>query len=208
MCGKFISRFNPGLIILSGFWIVLFLLCLSVSPLRAHKVYLFAWVEGGTVRTDSYLSNKKKIKDGIIQVFDPLGKKLLEGKTDTQGSFSFKIPKKTDLTITLTAAMGHRAEFTLPAEEISGPHEHLVHELSTEAARKVDQFNSQKSVAYIVSSLELMLDQKLQPIEMRLARLDERQGPGATEVIGGIGYLIGLMGLALYFKSRNKNNPT
>jgi nickel transport protein len=32
-----------------------------------------------------------------------------------------------------------------------------------------------------------------------------KQGPTVTEIFGGIGYIIGLMGIAAYFKNRRKN---
>ncbi len=31
-------------------------------------------------------------------------------------------------------------------------------------------------------------------------------GPGLTEIIGGIGYIFGLVGMAMYFTSRKKRN--
>jgi len=30
-------------------------------------------------------------------------------------------------------------------------------------------------------------------------------GPGITEIMGGIGYIIGLVGIALYFSNRKRN---
>jgi len=51
-------------------------------------------------------------------VFDLSGNKLLEGKTNDNGEFSFKIPKKADLRIVLEATMGHKTEYILKADEI------------------------------------------------------------------------------------------
>ena len=48
------------------------------SSAYGHKVYIFAWVEGDTVYTDSYFPDKRKVAGGKIEVFDPSGKKLLE----------------------------------------------------------------------------------------------------------------------------------
>jgi nickel transport protein len=38
-----------------------------------------------------------------------------------------------------------------------------------------------------------------------LATIQEERGPGLTEIIGGIGYIFGVMGLILYLKGRKKN---
>jgi len=45
------------------------------------------------------------------------------------------------------------------------------------------------------------LDKKLAPINHDLDQLSN-SGPGMTEIIGGIGYIFGLMGLYFYFKKR------
>ncbi len=52
----------------------------------AHKVYVYAWWEGDTVQTESYFGAKKKVMDGLIQVFDLSGQKLLEGHTNVKWS--------------------------------------------------------------------------------------------------------------------------
>jgi nickel transport protein len=49
------------------------------------------------------------------------------------------------------------------------------------------------------------LDRKIAPIANMLASLNDR-GPGLTEIIGGIGYICGLAGVALYLASRKRNN--
>ena len=60
------------------------------------------------------------MKGGLIQVFDPFGKKLLEGRTNEQGEFAFTSVQKTDLRIVLEAGMGHRSESILKKEEFGG----------------------------------------------------------------------------------------
>ena len=44
----------------------------------------------------------------------------LEGKTDENGRWSFAPPKKTDLRIVINAGAGHKGEWTVRAEELSG----------------------------------------------------------------------------------------
>ena len=51
--------------------VLCFILIWVPSSVFAHKVYLFAWVEGNTVSTESYFSGKKKVMGGPIKVFDP-----------------------------------------------------------------------------------------------------------------------------------------
>ena len=98
---------------------IVFFLCLS-SPLHlwAHKVEIYAWVEGNRVFTESFFSGGHKAAESQIEVFDNNGEKLLTGKTDSQGMFSFPLPKKRGLKIVLRTPEGHRSEFNLKAGEI------------------------------------------------------------------------------------------
>jgi hypothetical protein len=97
------------------------LLFFRTEAALAHRVNLFAWVEGDTVYVESKFSGGKTVKAGKIIVTDPRGTELLKGKTDENGKFSFKVPKKTDLKIVLIAGAAHRAEWTIPLEEIEMP---------------------------------------------------------------------------------------
>jgi nickel transport protein len=166
--------------------IVLLLLCFS-APAFAHKVYLYAWVEGNTVYTESYFSGGVKVNNGLIQVFDPAGKKLLEGHTNAKGEFSF------------------RSEYILKADELGGSS-------ASETGNKpaVDVTKTEPSAPVQVNADEIRkivdesLDSRLRPIARSIARLQEEKGPGFTEIIGGIGYIFGIMGLLLYFRNRKK----
>jgi nickel transport protein len=102
------------------FPLFLVLLLFAAPQVNAHGINVTARVEGDRILTESYFSNKLKVIEGEVKVFGPDGKQLLEGKTDTNGIFSFKIPQETDLKIVLESAMGHRAVYVLQADEIMG----------------------------------------------------------------------------------------
>ncbi len=182
--------------------IVFFLLCSSV-PAFAHKVYIYAWVEGNTIYTESYFSGGGRVKNGVIQVFDARGKDLLEGRTNAKGEFSFQIPEKATLRIVVNASMGHRGEYVLKAEEIG---ENPPAESKRKDAAKVSNRESHSVIRVeedqIRRIVEASLDSRLRPIARSIARLQEDRGPGFTEIVGGIGYIFGIMGLALYFRGR------
>jgi hypothetical protein len=97
------------------------LLFFRTEAVDAHRVNLFAWVEGDTVYVESKFSGGKTVKAGKIIVTDSQGTELLKGETNENGQFSFKIPKKTDLKIVLIAGAAHRAEWTIPLAEIEMP---------------------------------------------------------------------------------------
>ncbi len=203
-------------LLLPAIWLVL-----CVTPAWAHKVMIFGWVEGDTVYTESKFSGGKKAKNCTVVVYDKEGNQLLEGKTDEQGEFSFKVPKKTDLKIVLKASMGHMAEWVIPADEITadGPisEERSTPDVGLQVATKegspsVETKTSGELPApaavgmsrqEVKALIDESLDRKLAPIlNMLVDSLD--RGPRVSEVIGGIGYIFGLVGVALYFANRRR----
>lgn len=94
------------------------LLFLWGSPAWAHKVNLFAYVEGDKVYTESYFADGQKVIGGEIEVTDAAGTKLLSGKTDDKGGFAFPLAKQQTLTITVNSGMGHKNSYVLKREEM------------------------------------------------------------------------------------------
>ncbi len=188
--------------------IFLIIIIMDVSVF-AHKVNIFAYVEGDKVYTESYFSDGKKCVDSKIEVFDNQGNKLLEGLTDEEGMFSFKIPPEDvidgDLKIILTASMGHRAEYIIRADEL-GDVSGLIEEKIEEPVSPVSPEISSVDLKEIQSLIEDTLDEKLKPIirEMREIRKSQEDRISPTEIIGGIGYIIGIFGIIAYFLSRKR----
>ncbi|MDL1963577.1 MAG: carboxypeptidase regulatory-like domain-containing protein [Deltaproteobacteria bacterium] len=97
--------------------VVLVFCLLTASSAWGHKVHVFAWVEKGTVHTESYFSDGNKVVNAQIQAFDNYGKLIMSGKTDKKGIFTFKLPECTHLRIVLNASEGHNAEFDLAVDQ-------------------------------------------------------------------------------------------
>ena len=169
----------------------------------AHKVNIFAYVEGDKVYTESYFNDGKKCIESKIEVFDNRGNKLLEGLTDEEGAFSFGIPPGDgDLKIVLTASMGHQAEYNISADELSGA-AGLIKEEPEEPVSVISPETSSVDLKEIQSIIEDALDEKLKPIKREIKKSQEDK-ISPTEIIGGIGYIIGIFGIVAYFLSRKR----
>lgn len=83
------------------------------SAVLAHKVNIFAYVEGGMVYSESYFPDGRPVTAGKVMVFDSQEQLLLEGQTDAAGRFQFKLPELADLTLVIDAGMGHKNHFLL-----------------------------------------------------------------------------------------------
>lgn len=201
--------------IIKLFCLMLFFI-LSADNAMAHKVTVFAWVEGDTVIGESKFSGGKKARNAEIIVRDLNGKELLRTRTNENGEFSFPIPEKTPMRIELIAGMGHKGEWTISLEELGetfaadNTREEKVK--IPEPVAKTDSEQPARMPVYIdPAQLEFIvenavtkaLNQKITPLTKMVADM-EQKGPSMNEILGGIGYIFGLMGVAVYFSSRRK----
>ncbi len=182
---------------------------LGVSNAYAHRVNIFAWVDGDMVHTQSKFSGGKTVVEGRINVYDSEGELLLQGETDDKGEFSFRIPRQTTLKIELIAGMGHQSEWTVHENEMDGEFKEKTkgggeeNETSLNDAddKRKTIVSAQVSREEMEAIVEKAVEKKLKPLIGMLADLKD-SGPGIPEIIGGIGYIIGLAGIAAYFRSR------
>ncbi len=206
---KILMRFDKGkcgqFILLTA---CLFTLCvLWPGAAMAHRVNVFAWVDGNTVHTESKFSGGRRVNGGEVRVYDPNGKELLRGKTNAKGEFSFKIPQKTAMKIELQAGMGHRGDWTIPLSEIDPESSASEPSASPEEQKKTPETETvtlSVDLDQVRHVLEQSLDKRLSPVLKRLAEAQDR-GPTFRDILGGIGYIIGLLGLAAYMHFRRRS---
>lgn len=171
-------------------------------PLQAHghKIHVFAWVSGDTVTVESTVSgNHPVIKSSITVTNNQSGEQILQGNGDEKGIFSFTIPpaikqNAADLLITVSSGDGHLAEWLLPADEY---HSDSIMPTPKIQAQATDG-------AELKKILQEVLEQELAPIRRSIAQANDRK-PGFRDIMGGIGYLLGLAGLVAWFKNRKPN---
>ena len=196
-------------------YLMLFLM-LSSDTALAHKVTVFAWVEGDTILGESKFSGGKKAQNSEIIVWDLNGKELLRTRTNKKGEFSFPIPAKTTLRVELVAGMGHKAEWTIPLEDIDEtaaaqsnrdagppPPEPAGNTDPGHAAHPTASIDPAQLEAIVEKVVTKALDKKITPLTKMVADLAQK-GPTMNEIVGGIGYIFGLMGVAMFFSSRKK----
>jgi len=191
--------------------VVLFLiLALAPALAVAHRVNIFAHVEGGDIVVECSYSKSKRVKHGRIEVRDAVSQDLLlQGETDENGLFRFPVPAAarqagSGLRILLQAGEGHKNEWTVEASEfMSGSTTAAVSDTPapTPTAQAVPA--STPHTGLTRADLEEVLDARLAPIK-RAALEQSEADPGLREIVGGIGWIFGLIGVAAYFKSRTR----
>lgn len=197
--------------------LLLALWMLMPGAVHAHRLSVFAWVEGDTAHVQGKFAGGNYVQGGQVTVSGPDGAELITGQTDDQGTFSFQIPRKSDLKVVISAGMGHQGDWTIRADEITAPLPEPMTASSRPAEPSPDRGSARTADApspseaeraaavtpeAVSAAVEQALDKKLTPVIRMLA--EERQAIGPTEIFGGIGYIFGLVGVAAYFASRRK----
>lgn len=192
----------------------LLILMLSLTQWAwAHRVNIFAYLEGSDVLVECGFSRSNPVCHGQIEVYDQNNNLLLQGQTDALGHFRFPIPQEvlgsgSGLTIKILAGEGHQNEWTIDNSELAGisapePSAALAHgqQSESEKPQRIDNQPETSSLSRqeLEEIINIALDAKLAPIKRAVL---EKQGPGLTEIIGGIGWILGLAGVVAYFKGR------
>lgn len=205
-------------------------LALLATAAMGHRVNLFATVEGSEVVAEASYSKSKPVLGGRIRVEDgATGELLLEGATDDAGVFRFPVPEAArlhGLTLVLQAGEGHQttwrmepAEFGAPALPTASSAPSRETQDPAPASAPLPAAAPTADAAHIAalvreavrSELEAALDTRLDTrldarLEAKLAPLRrallEDSGPRLRDILGGIGWIFGLVGIAAYCVSR------
>lgn len=204
------TQTRKGLRILSLLSLCMAWLWLFPALSHAHKIRVFAWVAGDTVTVESGFSGGRPLVQGAVEVQNATtGSTLLRGKTDEKGIFTFSLAetakgKDTGLRIIVSGGEGHRNEWLLQTEvDQQGADQARAAAPATTPVPPVPDpvISGQESNEALTRILDQLLEEKLAPIRRSLAQAEE-QKPGLTDILGAIGYLIGIAGIIAWMKSR------
>jgi len=101
-------------------FLILFLIsAIFASTAYAHRLNIHAYVKDGAIYVESYYSTNAKCRNCIVEVFEGESrKKIIEGATDENGMFSFKVKTASPLRIIVNDRMGHRSVYNMDIKEV------------------------------------------------------------------------------------------
>lgn len=185
------------MIIFGGLWI---------SPAWAHKLSVFAYIEGETVKGEAYFVDGTPVKDSAVQVQDSDGTVLVEGVTDGEGRFVLPVPGdlKT-FSVVVSGGPGHKGEMELTridSEEGRSPEQEK--EVEGNRHRETGK-NGDVDLRELDQALRGIVREETDSIKRQLLRMNQQLSkPGLVEVFGGIGYIVGFVGIALWAGNRKR----
>lgn len=184
------------------------------GPAQAHKVGIYAYLEDGKILGQAYFAGGGKAINSPIEVSDGTGQKVGEYTTDQEGNFSFPLPAgvKPPLKLVLKASQGHQASYEMSAEELGLAGASTASEENAPPAAGAPLASGAPTGSATVKREELrqVVDQALKaqlaPLTAQVAKLAGEREVSVHDIAAGIGYIIGLMGLAAWFMSRRKRD--
>lgn len=172
----------------------------------AHKVSIFATVQGDRIEGEAYFSGGGRPRDCVVKFVSPAGVELGETRTNAEGLFSFKPVVRGDHVIVMNTGDGHRAEYVIKAEDLpadlppaAGPAEARPPAAAASdtaaAAPAAGDRDADPRIAGEVQRAVLPLRKQLDRMESTVRLRD---------ILGGIGYIFGLAGVVMYVRSRKR----
>lgn len=177
---------------------------LAPSPVLAHKVNLFAVAEKGVITGEAYFGGGGKALNSTVEIYDASGRLAATAATGQDGAFSLPVPEgaKPPLRLVLKAGEGHGNDFTLTAADLGQAANAAP---PAQAAKAPAAPPAAPGAAELAAAVEAaaarILDEKLAPVKLELARLAAREDSARLrDVVGGIGWIVGLVGIVAWFK--------
>jgi len=197
----------------------------------AHKMYLHAEAVGQKVQGRAYFRGGAPAQQAKLEVFLPDGRKLLQTKTDANGEFWFQAPARCDYRLVVDTGDGHGAEYTLPAadlpeslpplekatrppaEKAQNPPDEKSPSAAEERPTPTDsgqaspqEKNRAGSPDPLPEWIEQAVHRQVAPLARKIEQMEQRIR--WSDVLGGIGYIIGLTGMGFYLLGMRRSGPS
>jgi nickel transport protein len=174
------------------FWSVLLSVWLGITaPAMAHQILVFAAADGAMIAGRAYFPNGDPVSGAQVRIEDGRGRLLAGRETGPDGRFRYRARFASDHHVVVSSGDGHRAEWVVSAAELAPAF------VSTQG-----DANAPATIdPALATALERAVARQLAPLREELAAA--RAQVGLRDVLGGLGYILGLVGLALFWRSRS-----
>lgn len=184
--------------------LALALLLASALPAAAHRLKLFATVEDGTITGYAFFIGGGRPQGSTIVIRDGAGTEVFRTATDDEGRFAWTPAGPDRFTVTVDARDGHAAETVLEADRFGGPPVPG----APAAAPPAFPLGASPSAATEAGLIEAAVDRAVaRQIRPLLEAYDAAEGRARfNDVMGGIGMIVGLAGIALWASGHRRKD--
>ncbi|KRT34675.1 hypothetical protein [Acetomicrobium hydrogeniformans] len=187
--------------------LALFVIVYPATIATAHKLNVFAYSEDSSILGEAYFNDGAPAKNCEVLVkAEGDGSVVGRGWTDEDGKFSVNIDpsNRKIVTVVVDGGMGHLGRVNINLSSFDNStnmsDSNFIDKLPTEEEQIENLVVTldEKEIASIVKSV---LRSEIEPLHAEIIQLrKELSKPGFNQIMGGVGYIFGLIGIALWFK--------
>lgn len=193
-----------------------FILLMS-TPCMAHKIRVFAYESNGQIVSEAKFNSGRPVRNSAAAVEKEDGTILIKGSTDEKGVFRFDIPaaassSNLNLRVVVDTGDGHKGSWLIEAADYLDIQPQSAAALSKNkpALTQIPPDYSRNSILEceaVEENIRLLLEKELAPIKRTLAEVKDRK-PSLQDILGALGYIFGLAGIAAYVKFKRDGDKT
>lgn len=177
------------------------------GPSDAHRLKVFATAVGSSIEGKAYFVGGGPAEGVSVALRDEGKKVLAEGRTDSDGRFAIAAPVRTDITIVVDALDGHVADYSIPFSRL--PDDLPVAWVSEQTAEDPGKDAGSPPASPIAETgnreMEAAIARQIAPLGEQIDQL--QSSIRLHDILGGVGYVIGIFGLFALLKARARRTP-
>jgi nickel transport protein len=174
-------------------------------------LYVFAQREGTTIRGRAYFPGDVPARKSDVIARDASGRELGRTTTDDEGKFALAAREPVDYYLTAETPDGHGGQYVVHAAEspgslpAKGATKDRIAQVASQTTNHInvpdDSASKESELAGVRDELAKLREQ-IQELHQQVFESDERLR--FRDILGGIGFILGLAGVAFYMKARGK----
>ncbi len=197
--------------------IIMALVLMTAGAAEAHKLKVFATGDGRKITGYAYFPGGGRAQDLVVTALAPDGFALGEAITNAEGEFSIAVRYRCDHRLVVQTQDGHKAVFVVGASELAtdlpplgtgagnvlaseqavAPEGRMAAGETAGAEDSVDAPPGTSDRDMLQSAVAEAVREQVRPLREQLESYEERVR--LHDVLGGIGYVFGIGGVAFYF---------
>ena len=176
---------------------------------------VFAYPQADQVCAEAKFANGAPARGAEVNFINDEGESILKAVTSDEGKVCIALPagfKPAPLTVVVNAGEGHQNRWKISREEFSGAEASKEPLLLAYEPKKTVGVTSSNPKLYTQKDLDNAVrlakeDQETRVIVPLRRELAQAQNPGISlrDIVGGLGWLIGLGGIFAWLSARRKN---
>jgi len=198
-------------------WVLVLALALIIllasAPAAAHKLKVFAAAEGARIQGSAYFAGGAAASGARVEVRDAQGQVLAELTPDQKGRFAYAATASMDHVIVALTGDGHHAYWMVTGAELAGA---LPAAAQPQVAPYPPPGPGPAPVATApvpaagldpaaLAACEAAVARQVRPLREELDAAQDRAR--LHDILGGIGYILGIAGLGHWLGTRRQGRP-